>query len=277
MIRVGLARARDIFVRPAAAGSARSLRVPLAGLVILSVQLGFCVASAGAAEIVTFTPKAEPAVVLARGERDYPEQLRPPPRTISYIASPPPQALRMEIMGRPRDLGLEAGPYGADEITGSVGAVPAKAAPAIKRLPQVDLYGRNLPDMPIQTRSADECEARCTAKEACAAFTFNTARSACFLKASAEVALSHPATISGLREGFKKRIRRTRLTIQEATDYPGNDIDRQTGTTFDACLISCSKARTCKAFTYVIHRHECWLKNGVGSAEPRDGLVSGIK
>jgi hypothetical protein len=67
------------------------------------------------------------------------------------------------------------------------------------------------------------------------------------------------------------------MSIQEATDYPGNDIDQQTGTTFEACLLSCGETRACKAFTYVTHRHECWLKNGIGPAEPRDGLVSGVK
>lgn len=67
------------------------------------------------------------------------------------------------------------------------------------------------------------------------------------------------------------------MMIQEATDYPGNDIGRLKETTLDACLVACSGDRTCKAFTYVTYRSECWLKNETGSAEPRNGLVSGIK
>jgi hypothetical protein len=67
------------------------------------------------------------------------------------------------------------------------------------------------------------------------------------------------------------------MTIQEATDYPGNDIGRLKQTTLDACLVACSGDRTCKAFTFVTYRSECWLKNETGSAEPRNGLVSGIK
>lgn len=67
------------------------------------------------------------------------------------------------------------------------------------------------------------------------------------------------------------------MMIQEATDYPGNDIGRLKQTTLDACLVACSADRTCKAFTFVTYRSECWLKNETGSAEPHNGLVSGIK
>src|SRR4029079_7166556 len=100
---------------------------------------------------------------------------------------------------------------------------------------------------------------------------------ACFLKANAVIAVSHPEAVSGLRAGFERRSRQTHMTVQEGTDYPGNDVERQTGTTFEACLISCDATSTCKAFTYVIHRHECWLMNGTGVRDRRDGLVSGGK
>lgn len=69
----------------------------------------------------------------------------------------------------------------------------------------------------------------------------------------------------------------TPMMIQEATDYPGNDIGHLKQTTLDACLVACSADSTCKAFTFVTYRSECWLKNETGSAEPRNGLVSGVK
>jgi hypothetical protein len=208
---------------------------------------------------------------------DYLEQLELPKRAIDYFTSSPPQGLYVLTMSRARTLGVAVSPYGPDDITGSVDVMPARAAPTITRLPEVDLFGLNLPEMPIKAGSTDDCEARCTAKADCAAFTFNTARSACYLKASAEIAVTHPAAISGFRDRPSKRIRRVDMTIQEATDYPGNDIDRRKATSFEACLLTCGKTRTCKAFTYVVRRHECWLKNGIGSAEPHDGLVSGVK
>lgn len=207
----------------------------------------------------------------------YLQELQLPPRAVDYVTSAPPQGLYMLTLSRARDLGLEVSAYGPDTTTASISAMPAKALPGIKRLAQIDLYGRNLPDMPIQAKSADECEAQCTAKQGCTAYTFNTARAACFLKASAEIAVSHPAAISGYRDSAGKGLRRIDMNIQEATDYPGNDIGRQKATTFEACLISCGTTKTCKAFSYVIHRQECWFKNGIGSAEPHDGVVSGVK
>lgn len=74
-----------------------------------------------------------------------------------------------------------------------------------------------------------------------------------------------------------ERAQQAPMMIQEATDYPGNDIGRLKQTTLDACLVACSADKTCKAFTFVTYRSECWLKNETGSAEPRNGLVSGVK
>lgn len=215
---------------------------------------------------------AEAQAVIAK----YLQELQLPQRAVDYVTSAPPQGLYMLTLDRARDLGLEVGPYTSD-VTASIDAMPAKVSPGIKRLPQVDLYGRNLPDMPIELQTADECEAQCTARQSCTAYTFNTARSACFLKSSAEIAVSHPAAISGYRDRAGKSIRRINMAIQEATDYPGNDIGRQRATSFEACLISCGKTKSCKAFSYVVRRQECWFKNRTGSAEPRDGVVSGVK
>jgi hypothetical protein len=208
---------------------------------------------------------------------DYLHQLQLPQPAIDYITGSPPQGLYVLTRIQAQRLGVEVGPYEAGEITASTDATRAPAPAPITRLPQVDLYGRNLPDMPVEAANADQCQALCTANEGCTAFTFNTARSACFLKASAEIAITHPAAVSGYRNGSEKDLRHADLTVQEATDYPGNDIEHESATSFDACLISCSEESSCKAFTYVISRHECWLKNAIGSAEPRDGLVSGIK
>ncbi|HTN98821.1 MAG TPA: PAN domain-containing protein [Nordella sp.] len=69
----------------------------------------------------------------------------------------------------------------------------------------------------------------------------------------------------------------TPMTIQDATDYPGNDIGRLRRTNLEACLAACSKSAVCKAFTFIANRRECWLKNKLSSAEPGKGLVSGVK
>jgi hypothetical protein len=49
------------------------------------------------------------------------------------------------------------------------------------------------------------------------------------------------------------------------THYPGNDVDRLQLMTLTACVLACSDSAACKAV------------NAIGSAEPRDGLISAIK
>jgi hypothetical protein len=213
---------------------------------------------------------AEPLIV------DYLDELALTQRAVAYITRAQVRNISWLTIAAARDLGIEVAAYGPDVITGSTGK-PLPVGSDIRRVRQLDLYGVNLPGMPVDVRNADECEMRCKDNDACAAFTFNEAHSACFLKTSAEFAVSHPQAISGYRLRLEKRIRRIAMAIQEATDYPGNDIDRRKSTTFEACLVTCSGKRTCKAFTYVVRRHECWLKNAKGSAEPREGLVSGVK
>lgn len=67
------------------------------------------------------------------------------------------------------------------------------------------------------------------------------------------------------------------LTILTATDYPGNDIGWLKESNILACLAACKESIACKAFTFVTYRSECWLKNGTGAAESRNGLISGVK
>lgn len=63
---------------------------------------------------------------------------------------------------------------------------------------------------------------RCRKSGDCAAFTFNTSNSSCFLKRKAGLVVSNPAAISGYRESPNSRIRRIDMTIQEVTDYPAS-------------------------------------------------------
>ena len=207
----------------------------------------------------------------------YLEGLGLPPQAITHITRAPPERLYWLTIGAARKQGIEAGVYTREGITSTVDKAPSGPAAEIKRLASVDLFGSDFPGMPIQNISAEECEERCRNNDRCAAFTFNEKRSACFLKASAELAVGYETASSGYRSAWETRIRRIDMTIKEATDYPGNDIDRLKPTTFAACLLACSDATACKAVTFITRRGECWLKNVTGSSEPRAGLVSAVK
>ncbi len=208
---------------------------------------------------------------------EYVEELGLPRTAVTHITGAPPERLYWLTIAAARELGIKAEAYTPDLMTGALGEAPPGPAAAIRRITAADLLGVDYPDMPIGGISAEDCEARCRNDGECAAFTFNEKRRTCFLKASAELAVSYDAAVSGYRVPWEARVRRIAMTIQEATDYPGNDIDRLKDTTFKACLIACSDSTACKAVTFIAGRRECWLKNGTGSAEPRSGLVSAVK
>jgi len=207
----------------------------------------------------------------------YLKQLALPRRAIAHITTMPPERLYWLSLDKARGLGIEAGVYAREGITSTLDKAPPGLASAMKRIAATDLLGADLPGMPIRTIGATECEARCLDDDDCAAFTFNHKHSACFHKAGVELAVGYPWAVSGYRTRWEKRIRRIAMTIRDATDYPGNDIDRLRGTTLKACLLACNETSSCKAFTFVADNGECWLKNDIGSAEPSSGLVSGVK
>lgn len=208
---------------------------------------------------------------------DYLRELRLSQHAIDYVIHSPPERLNWLTVAAAHELGIDAEIYEQRKVASALDKASTGSLPAIKRVASLDLLGNDLPGMPIADSSVTDCEMRCEKSANCGAFTFNTENAACFLKSRTDLAVANPAAISGYRELPDSHIRRIDMTIQQATDLPGNDIGQQTDTTFEGCLTSCSDDSSCKAFTYIIHRRECWLKNGTGSAEAREGLVSGFK
>jgi PAN domain-containing protein len=208
---------------------------------------------------------------------DYLRELGLSERAIDYVTHSPPERLNWLTVAAARQLGIEAGIYERGKVESTLDRISTGSVPTIKRLASFDLLGYDLPGMPIADSTVTDCEMRCERSADCGAFTFNRENSACFLKSQTDLAVGNPAAISGYRELPDSHVRRIDMVVQQATDFPGNDIGQQADTTFEACLISCSESTACKAFTYVIHRRECWLKDGIGLAEAREGLVSAVK
>jgi ATP-dependent protease ClpP protease subunit len=221
--------------------------------------------------------RARTSAVANSAIADYLRELQLSERAIRYVTSMPPEKMTWLTVGAAHDLGIEAGIYAPGAVMSTLDSLETGSTSTVERLASFDLLGFDLPGMPIANSTLTDCEGRCEENSLCGAFTFNTKSSACFLKSGAEFALSNPVAISGYQKLPKNGIRRIEMTIKEATDYPGNDIDRQKGMSFEACVIACSEEETCSVFTYVTRRRECWLKNAEGSAEPREGLVSGVK
>merc|ERR1719206_756853 len=69
--------------------------------------------------------------------------------------------------------------------------------------------------------------------------------------------------------------------IDENTDYPGMDLNPETGRTTDrrdsalACRDLCNENKDCKYFGWKAHSRECWLKTGISKKVVQIGTTSG--
>lgn len=65
-----------------------------------------------------------------------------------------------------------------------------------------------------------------------------------------------------------------------SVDRPGSDLPGMPITTFPChsqCGNECAKNPSCKAYTWVGDRQDCWLKGVVPPAVFRSGMTSGVK
>ena len=70
-------------------------------------------------------------------------------------------------------------------------------------------------------------------------------------------------------------------TIEENTDYPGMDLNPNTGATSDsqdsalACRDLCNQNKDCKYFGWKAHGGQCWLKSEISGKVAQSGTTSG--
>merc|ERR1719222_1346609 len=70
--------------------------------------------------------------------------------------------------------------------------------------------------------------------------------------------------------------------MEENTDYPGMDLNLQTGRTTDrrnsalACRDLCNQNKDCKYFGWKAQSRECWLKTGISGTVVESGTTSGM-
>lgn len=164
------------------------------------------------------------------------------------------------------------------------GNPPAVTAPpvdnsqiAMSRIQGADIFGHDLPGMPLKNVSAAQCEEACVADRRCQAFTFHTRHGVCFLKSGGERVFRNPNALAGYRIYLESRLRRSTITIAERTDYPGNDYREIRDVGFGECSDSCEKDDRCRAFTYVARSKSCWLKSAISMPVASRITISGRK
>ena len=69
--------------------------------------------------------------------------------------------------------------------------------------------------------------------------------------------------------------------MDENTDYPGLDLNLETGRTSDrkssamACRELCNQNKDCKYFGWKAQSGECWMKTGISGKNAERGTTSG--
>jgi len=187
----------------------------------------------------------------------------------------------------PRDLGrFETRPEQP------VRANPDIAARQLALYAGLDFYGRDI--SALRTQDAAECAARCVQQSySCVAFTFNTNPNArrgpnCFLKGDQGQPDGNADAISGLilspakqpAQTFSVGVIDPKNGVFEDMDLPGADLSRSPAkgiSTATACRLACVANSSCRAFTFVESRGQCWLKGRVPNARFAEGMISGVK
>ncbi|MFT3986307.1 PAN domain-containing protein [Aestuariivirga sp.] len=147
----------------------------------------------------------------------------------------------------------------------------------LKRVAGYDIFGFDLPRMPIRNISADDCASACTGNSNCMAFTFNRPNAACFLKASGSMVVGNPNAETGYRAEIEGQLHQSSITVFEKTDLPGADYASLKGVAFVACLQTCEQDGRCMAFTYTSRHSMCWLKSYLPAPVKTRIAISGVK
>lgn len=142
-------------------------------------------------------------------------------------------------------------------------------------LPEGDYF--NLRDVTLE-----QCNTLCSQRSECAAFTYNTRASACFLKATTGAPVPFAGAISGFKSTVSPQSAAPRpMQIHANVDLPNaNSADdyaliRQT--TLQTCKASCEGDQQCAAFTFNQNVQACILKRSYGRRVQFNGAISGTK
>lgn len=127
----------------------------------------------------------------------------------------------------------------------------------------------------------------------CKAFTFNIKTGFgrgpnCFLKSSKGRADGNSAAISGellarsaaAPPPYTMGVIDPETSIVKNVDLFGDDLSSRPyakAKTAQQCRLSCVSNSRCMAYTFAASTKACWLKRGVGTPRPAEGVVSGVK
>ncbi|MEP7173677.1 MAG: PAN domain-containing protein [Aestuariivirga sp.] len=204
---------------------------------------------------------------------------------IAYVTEAAPQNMKWLTAEDAKRVGIamtivssnasDAPLHDSASLTPPQEVVPQTAA--LKRLASADIFGFDLPSMPIRGATLESCEAGCTADPHCKAYTFKRAGSFCYLKSDGSQVLGNPLAETGYKLELEQKLHTSPITILERTDLPGSDYEDFKKMTLEQCTRTCEYDKKCSSFTFVQRGGACWLKSGIPNRIPSKIAISGLK
>ena len=148
---------------------------------------------------------------------------------------------------------------------------------AIKRIQYADIFGFDLPSMPLRDSTLEACELACASNATCKAYTFKQGSAACYLKSNGSQVLGNPLAETGYKVEIEGKLHTSPITILERADLPGGDYQSFRKMTLEQCSRACEYDRRCSSFTFVQRGGWCWLKSNVPATVTSKTAISGVK
>jgi hypothetical protein len=202
------------------------------------------------------------------------------PDAIAYATSASPDNMNWLSMPVARLYGIEATFLPTETAAASPAAAPKTAGSdpaALKQIAHADIFGFDLPGMPLKGHTLQYCDATCAADPNCKAYTYTDHNSACYLKSGGYRVVGHRLATTGYKPEIEHRLRASPISISVRTDLPGHDYRELKDLTLADCIAVCEQDGQCAAFTYVKRHQRCWLKSSVSSGMSSPIATSGIK
>ena len=205
----------------------------------------------------------------------YLNQLDLPERAVAYITSAAPQSIQWLTLDDARN-------YGIDVVSFESNSTTKKPEPPLRNMvfkikDGTDLFGLDLPGMPLTGMTLDLCQNACNSNFACQAFTFNRKSSTYFLKSGADFSVGYEFAIAGYPIEIESKIKQSEIKIHQRTDAIGSDYQSKDDVSLEQCIRECDESSRCRAFTYIAKQRQCWLKSAYSTLANKRGVVSGVK
>ncbi|MDC7742359.1 MULTISPECIES: trypsin-like peptidase domain-containing protein [Rhizobium] len=121
------------------------------------------------------------------------------------------------------------------------------------------------------------CHEICESDRRCKAITYNTKYGVCFLKDNVVALIRNGDAVAAYSSVKAADVIMSDFTSYSGMDLPGGDYKRLRESNYLQCFTACIGDNSCKAFSYVPKKSECWLKDALGRPKATKGVELGVK